>query len=66
MGILLFWIAVLLIIVGAYSIANSICQKRWKEKIPQSKLIGFTSVFVICFTALAFLMFMASMMAFGR
>ena len=66
MSMILFWITMLLIVAGAYMIANSICQRRWKEKIPQSKLIGFTAIFVVCFTALSVLMAMASMMAFGR
>jgi len=66
LGIITFWVAVLLTITGAYFIANAICQRAWKEKIPQSKLIGFTSAFVVSFSLLAFLMSFALMMAFGR
>jgi hypothetical protein len=65
-GFILLVIFVLLCSAGAYFIANTICQRRWKEKIPQSKLIGFTAVFVINFVALGFLMAMASTLAFGR
>jgi len=57
---------VLLCSAGAYFIANSICQRRWKEKIPQSKLIGFTVLFVIIFITLALLMAEASLLVFGR
>jgi hypothetical protein len=65
-GFILFAIFVLLCSLGAYFIANTICQRRWKEKIPQSKLIGFTTVFVIIFVALGIFMAMASTLAFGR
>ncbi len=65
-GFTLLVIFVLLCSGGAYFIANTICQRRWKEKIPQSKLIGFTSVFVVTFVALGFLMAMAATLAFGR
>jgi len=65
-GFILLVIFVLLCSLGAYFIANTICQRRWKEKIPQSKLIGFTTVFVITFVALGFLMSMAATLAFGR
>lgn len=64
--LILFWVGVLLCVSAAYFIANAICQRSWKEKVPQSKLIGFTSVFVVSFALLAFLTMMASMMAFGR
>jgi tryptophan-rich sensory protein len=59
-------VVVLLCSVGAYFIANSICQWRWKEKIPQSKLVGFATIFVITFVTLAILMTMASTLVFGR
>ena len=62
--VLLFF--VLLCSTGAYVIANTICQRRWKEKIPQSKLIGFTTIFVIIFVTLAVFMAIASNMVFGR
>jgi len=59
-------IVVLLCSTGAYFIANTICQTRWKEKIPQSKLIGFTTIFVIVFVTLGIFMAVASMVVFGR
>jgi len=61
-----FFICVLLCSAGAYFVANTICQGRWKEKIPQAKLIGFTAVFVSVFVALGFLILMASTVVFGR
>jgi hypothetical protein len=65
-GIILFLFFVLLCSVGAYFIANTICQRRWKEKIPQSKLVGFTTIFVIVFVTLGFFMTVASTVVFGR
>jgi len=65
-GFILLVISVLLCSLGAYFIANTICQRRWKEKIPQPKLIGFTTVFVTTFVALIIFMAMASAMVFGR
>ena len=66
MSFLLFWVGLLLSILAAYLITNAICQRCWKEKVPQSKLIGFTIVFVISFSFLAYLLTMATMLAFGR
>jgi len=65
-GLLILLVAVLLCSVGAYFAANAICQRRWKEKIPQSKLIGFTAIFVAVFVALGFAMLAASSVVFGR
>jgi len=48
------FIALLLAVVGAYAIAIDICQKSWKEKVPQSKLLGFTTVFAISFTLIIY------------
>ena len=66
MGLFIFLIFVLICSVGAYAIASTICQNRWKEKIPQSKLIGFTTVFVAVFIALSILLTFASEAVFGR
>jgi len=65
-GLIMLLVFVLLCSLGAYFVSNTICQRRWKEKIPQSKLIGFTSVFVITFVAIGFLLAMASTLTFGR
>jgi tryptophan-rich sensory protein len=65
-GLLILLPFVLVCSVGAYFTANTICQRRWKEKIPQGKLVGFTTVFVIVFVALAIFMAMASTVVFGR
>ncbi|HEV3272237.1 MAG TPA: hypothetical protein VGZ93_08670 [Candidatus Methylacidiphilales bacterium] len=65
-SIIMFLGFVLLCSVGAYSVANAICQRRWKEKIPQPKLVGFTTIFVIVFVTLAIFMAMALNMVFGR
>jgi len=59
-------VVVLLCSAGAYFIANTICQRRWKEKIPQSKLVGFTTIFVIVFVTLGISMAVASTVVFGR
>lgn len=65
-GIMVFLVFVLLCSTGAYFIANTICQNRWKEKVPQTKLVGFAAVFVVVFVMLAILMTMASTVVFGR
>jgi len=52
--------------VCAFFIANALCQRYWKEKIPQSKLIGFTVVFVGCFSLLFYLMIMAVRIDLGN
>ena len=64
--IIMLLILVLLCSVGAYFVASLICQRRWKEKIPQSKLIAFTAIFVITFVTLAVFMTLASTLVFGR
>jgi tryptophan-rich sensory protein len=65
-GILMMVLCLLLCSAGAYFVANAICQRCWKEKIPQSKLIGFAAIFVFVFLTLAILMMMASELVFGR
>jgi len=65
-GLIMFLVFVLLCSVGAYSIANTICQRRWKEKIPQPKLIGFSTIFVVVFITLAIFLGMATQIVFGR
>jgi tryptophan-rich sensory protein len=62
----LFFLCVLLCSAGAYFVANTICQRQWKEKIPQAKLIGFAAIFLLTFVALAILLVMASYLVFGR
>jgi hypothetical protein len=65
-GILIPVVCLLLCSAGAYFVANAICQRCWKEKIPQSKLIGFTAIFVFVFLTLTCFIIMASNVAFGR
>ena len=62
-GTLVTLIGFLLCIGGGYLTANAICQRAWKEKIPQSKLIGFTAIFVTVFVVL---LLIASNTVFGR
>ena len=57
---------VLLCGVGAYFTANAVCQRQWKERVPQPKLAAFAAVFLAVFVALAILMLAASSSAFRR
>jgi uncharacterized membrane protein YidH (DUF202 family) len=52
--------------MGAFAIANTICQARWKEKIPQGKLAGFAAIFAVVFVTLVILLMFASATVFGR
>jgi ABC-type iron transport system FetAB permease component len=66
-GITLVLIGFLLSIGASYLTANAICQRAWKEKIAQSKLIGFTAIFVITlFTLTALILVVAANIPFGR
>jgi len=66
LGTLIPLVFFLLCIFGSYFVANSICQRCWKEKIPQSKLVAFTAMFVGIFFAIASLMLWASSLVFTR
>jgi hypothetical protein len=52
--------------LGAFFVANTICQNRWKEKIPSSKLAGFATIFTIVFATLGVLLMFASATLFRR
>ncbi len=70
MNMAMFWVltlvGVLICSAGGYFIAYTICQNLWVEKVPQSKLVAFTSVFVVTFVTLGFFFVMASTLVFGR
>ena len=65
-SILLFLVPVGFCAMGAFFVANTICQNRWKEKIPLEKLAGFASLFTVVFVMFCFLMMFAATIAFGR
>ncbi len=65
-GLAILLICVLLCSTGAFLVANAICQRWWKERIPQSKLVGFTAVFVAVFVSLGILLSFAAPLVFGR
>jgi hypothetical protein len=60
-------IIVMLLCIGTgYFVANAICQWQWKEKIPQSKLIAFTAIFVAVVLGISCLMIIAANTLFAR
>jgi tryptophan-rich sensory protein len=65
-AIILLLVVVLLCSAGAYFVANTICQLKWKEKVAQSKLLGFAAIYTMVFVILACLIAVASNFVFGR
>jgi hypothetical protein len=52
--------------LGAYVIANGICQASWREKVPQSKLASFAVTFLAVFIVLFIVLTVVKTIAFGR
>jgi hypothetical protein len=65
-GFLVFLIPVGLCALGAFFVTNTICQNRWKEKIPTVKLAGFAALFTVVFVTLGIFLMFASSIVFGR
>lgn len=60
-----FLLGVFVSVVGAYFIANAIAQRVWKEKIPQKKLIGFLSLYIVSFLVLGALTIFSAISTYG-
>jgi hypothetical protein len=65
-GFLLFLVPVGFCALGAFFVTNTVCQNRWKEKIPLEKLAGFAALFTVVFVTLCIFMMFASSIVFGR